>query len=134
MMTLAPSSALQRSATYSVVTWSSGLGFARWKLVFSLQEIYPGQFLPSPSHRFIAALERRNKLLRNYSQNIDTLEQAAGISRVVYCHGTGGLLLKQKVTVAVETVLCFHMQDHSQLPRAHDVDIELTVSPSDKTS
>ncbi len=58
------------------------------------QAIYPGQFSPSPSHRFISALEKRRKLLRNYTQNIDTLEQAAGITRVVHCHGKmeGGLL------------------------------------------
>ena len=47
----------------------------------------PGQFSPSPSHRFISALERRGKLLRNYTQNIDTLEQAAGITKVLHCHG-----------------------------------------------
>jgi NAD-dependent deacetylase sirtuin 1 len=51
------------------------------------KEIYPGQFTPSPSHYFIAALEQRGKLLRHYTQNIDTLEHTAGISRVVYCHG-----------------------------------------------
>lgn len=39
------------------------------------------------SHRFIKALEDKGKLLRNYTQNIDTLENTAGIERVVYCHG-----------------------------------------------
>ena len=39
------------------------------------REIYPGQFAPSPCHRFIRVLERHGKLLRNYTQNIDTLEQ-----------------------------------------------------------
>ena len=53
-----------------------------------MQEIFPGQFTPSPSHCFIASLERKGKLLRNYTQNIDTLEQAAGITRVIQCHGT----------------------------------------------
>ncbi|KAL1117544.1 hypothetical protein AAG570_003860 [Ranatra chinensis] len=51
-------------------------------------EIYPGQFKPSPCHRFIKMLERQNKLLRNYTQNIDTLEKVAGIERVVECHGS----------------------------------------------
>jgi len=51
------------------------------------KEIYPGQFIPSLSHRFIAALDKKNKLLRNYTQNIDTLEQVAGIKRVIQCHG-----------------------------------------------
>ncbi|KAM7542681.1 hypothetical protein Aperf_G00000002390 [Anoplocephala perfoliata] len=52
------------------------------------KEIFPGQFMPSFTHRFIRSLERQSKLLRNYTQNIDTLEQVAGISNVVYCHGS----------------------------------------------
>merc|ERR1719290_705401 len=52
------------------------------------KEIYPGQFQPSPCHRFIQQLEASGKLLRNYTQNIDTLEQVAGISRVIQCHGS----------------------------------------------
>lgn len=34
----------------------------------------------SPTHAFIAMLEKREKLLTNYSQNIDNLESKAGIS------------------------------------------------------
>jgi len=56
-------------------------------LILPQQEIYPGLFVPSVSHRFIGHLESRNQLLRNYTQNIDTLESAAGITRVVQCHG-----------------------------------------------
>ncbi|XP_044011128.1 NAD-dependent histone deacetylase sirtuin-1 isoform X2 [Aphidius gifuensis] len=52
------------------------------------REIYPGQFKPSPCHRFIKMLEKNKKLLRNYSQNIDTLEQVAGIENVIECHGS----------------------------------------------
>ncbi|KAG8036403.1 hypothetical protein G9C98_003725 [Cotesia typhae] len=52
------------------------------------REIYPGQFKPSPCHRFIKMLEKKEKLLRNYSQNIDTLEQVAGIENVIECHGS----------------------------------------------
>ncbi|CAG5117926.1 unnamed protein product, partial [Candidula unifasciata] len=52
------------------------------------REIFPGQFKPSPCHRFIRMLEEKGKLLRNYTQNIDTLEQVAGIQRVVQCHGS----------------------------------------------
>ena len=51
------------------------------------QEIFPGKYSPSPCHKFIATLEQKGKLLRNYTQNIDTLEKSAGITRVVYCHG-----------------------------------------------
>ena len=51
------------------------------------REIYPGQFEPSASHRFIRGLEQRDQLLRNYTQNIDTLEYACGLERVIACHG-----------------------------------------------
>ncbi|XP_078499330.1 NAD-dependent protein deacetylase sirtuin-1 [Lissotriton helveticus] len=52
------------------------------------KEIYPGQFQPSLCHKFIAMLDKDRKLLRNYTQNIDTLEQVAGIQRVIQCHGS----------------------------------------------
>lgn len=65
------------------------------------KEIYPGQFQPSLCHRFIRLLEERGKLLRNYSQNIDTLERVAGIKRVIECHGSFAtatcLICKNKV-------------------------------------
>lgn len=51
------------------------------------KELYPSNFQPSPSHHFVRLLEKKQKLLRNYSQNIDTLEQKAGIERVLNCHG-----------------------------------------------
>jgi NAD-dependent SIR2 family protein deacetylase len=61
-------------------------------LFFSFaKDIMPsGDITPSPTHYFIAELDRRGKLLRNYSQNIDGLEHRAGISpeRVVLCHGS----------------------------------------------
>lgn len=50
--------------------------------------LYPGQYKPTIGHQFIKCIEDHNKLLRNYSQNIDTLEKQAGIKRVVECHGS----------------------------------------------
>ncbi|XP_052262134.1 NAD-dependent protein deacetylase sirtuin-1-like isoform X1 [Dreissena polymorpha] len=52
------------------------------------KEIFPGQFEPSTCHKFLKLLEDQGKLLRNYTQNIDTLEQVAGIKNVVQCHGS----------------------------------------------
>nr|QSL97062.1 sirtuin 2 [Simocephalus vetulus] len=52
------------------------------------RDLWPGQFTPSKCHKFIRLLEKQNKLLRNYTQNIDTLEQQAGIDRVIQCHGS----------------------------------------------
>ncbi|ROW08226.1 hypothetical protein VMCG_03325 [Cytospora schulzeri] len=44
----------------------------------------------SPTHAFIALLEKKDKLLTNYSQNIDNLEAKAGISpeKLIQCHGS----------------------------------------------
>ncbi|KAH8551390.1 DHS-like NAD/FAD-binding domain-containing protein [Umbelopsis sp. PMI_123] len=52
------------------------------------REIYPSNFEPSPSHQFVKLLEDRDILLRNYTQNIDTLEHKAKITRVINCHGS----------------------------------------------
>jgi NAD-dependent SIR2 family protein deacetylase len=55
------------------------------------KDIMPSESItPSATHEFIAELDRRGKLLRNYSQNIDGLEHRAGITpgRVVLCHGS----------------------------------------------
>ncbi|XP_077469630.1 NAD-dependent protein deacetylase sirtuin-1 isoform X1 [Stigmatopora argus] len=52
------------------------------------KEIYPGQFQPSPCHKFISMMDKQGKLLRNYTQNIDTLEQVAGVQRIIQCHGS----------------------------------------------
>jgi NAD-dependent deacetylase sirtuin 1 len=52
------------------------------------KEIYPGQFKPSLGHLFVKKIEQHNRLLRNYTQNIDTLEMAAQINNVIQCHGS----------------------------------------------
>jgi NAD-dependent histone deacetylase SIR2 len=52
------------------------------------KELYPANYQPSPSHLFVKMVEDKGKLLRNYTQNIDTLEHKANIKRVVNCHGS----------------------------------------------
>jgi NAD-dependent deacetylase sirtuin 2 len=54
------------------------------------KELYPGTFLPTPSHYFCKLLQDKGLLLRHYTQNIDTLERIAGIdeSKLVEAHGT----------------------------------------------
>lgn len=52
------------------------------------KELYPTNYEPSPSHLFVKLVEDKGKLLRNYTQNIDTLEHKADIKRVVNCHGS----------------------------------------------
>ena len=50
----------------------------------------PDDLKPSPTHAFIKLLQDKGKLLTNYTQNIDGLEEATGIkaSKLVQCHGT----------------------------------------------
>lgn len=45
---------------------------------------------PSISHYFISQLQKKKKLLRIYTQNIDGLEETAGVSpkKIVYAHGS----------------------------------------------
>ncbi|KZT59502.1 SIR2-domain-containing protein [Calocera cornea HHB12733] len=50
--------------------------------------IFPSNFKPSPCHYFIKLLEDKGKLLRNYTQNIDTLETVTGVKNVLNCHGS----------------------------------------------
>ncbi|KAJ2353723.1 NAD-dependent histone deacetylase sir2 [Coemansia sp. RSA 2618] len=52
------------------------------------KELYPYNFTPAPSHAFVKLLEDQGKLLRNYTQNIDTLEHVQGITNVLNCHGS----------------------------------------------
>jgi NAD-dependent deacetylase sirtuin 1 len=54
------------------------------------RKLYPGNFQPTKTHHFIHELEKRGKLLRCFTQNIDMLEEAAGIStsKVIHAHGS----------------------------------------------
>jgi NAD-dependent SIR2 family protein deacetylase len=54
-------------------------------------QLFPSTDLkPSKAHKFIKLLQDKGKLLRNYSQNIDTLEQQVGIKseNLILCHGS----------------------------------------------
>lgn len=53
-------------------------------------ELWPGlKHSPTLTHSFVALLDQKGLLLRNYTQNIDGLEALAGVSpdRLVECHG-----------------------------------------------
>lgn len=55
---------------------------------------------PSPTHRFLKTLDLKRKLLRSYTQNIDGLEERAGLigtsSDEVRTHGKGKSKIKTK--------------------------------------
>ncbi|CAG8569571.1 10941_t:CDS:2, partial [Dentiscutata heterogama] len=54
------------------------------------RELYPSKFLPTLTHYFIKLLYQKEVLLRCFTQNIDTLEQIAGLPEevVVEAHGS----------------------------------------------
>ncbi|GAA5919545.1 hypothetical protein JCM6882_002911, partial [Rhodosporidiobolus microsporus] len=52
------------------------------------KEIYPSNFVPSPCHRFVKLLEMNDRLLRNYTQNIDGLFEQVGVEKMLNCHGS----------------------------------------------
>lgn len=55
---------------------------------------------PSPTHRFIKTLDTKRKLLRSYTQNVDGLEERAGLlgssSNDAKSHGKGKAKLRVK--------------------------------------
>jgi len=53
-----------------------------------VQGLVSGTYKPSVCHKFIAELEKKGKLLRQYTQNIDTLEKYAGVTKFIACHGS----------------------------------------------
>lgn len=56
------------------------------------KDIVPATNRYTPTHKFIAMLHQRGKLLTNYSQNIDNLEVKAGLpkDKLIQCHGSFG--------------------------------------------
>ena len=54
------------------------------------KEILPTTNTFSPTHAFIRLLQDKDKVLTNYTQNIDNLEEYAGISpeKLIQCHGS----------------------------------------------
>lgn len=54
------------------------------------RQILPSTTSFSPTHAFLRLLQDKNKLLRVYTQNIDNLEQLAGVrqDKLVQCHGS----------------------------------------------
>lgn len=54
------------------------------------EQLWPGEFHPTKAHYFLATLARKGLLQRVYTQNIDTLEELAGVPRdlLVEAHGS----------------------------------------------
>lgn len=54
-----------------------------------VQELFPGTFQPTPAHFFMKLLHDKGLLLRCFTQNIDSLENQAGLPKedIVAAHG-----------------------------------------------
>ncbi|KAI8334598.1 DHS-like NAD/FAD-binding domain-containing protein [Chlamydoabsidia padenii] len=54
------------------------------------KELYPGKYYPTKTHYFIRLLHEKKMLLRNFTQNIDTLERICGLDedKIVEAHGS----------------------------------------------
>lgn len=54
------------------------------------KHLYPGNFKPALAHYFLTLLQRKQKLKRVFTQNVDTLERIAGVEadKVVEAHGS----------------------------------------------
>ncbi|KAG0300942.1 NAD-dependent histone deacetylase sir2 [Dissophora globulifera] len=96
------------------------------------REIFPSNFTPSPSHHFIKLLEDQGKLLRNYTQNIDTLEQKAGIQRILQCHVPGNDI--KDAILNKEIAYCTVCQMSSTSPNAQNRADDRRYDDSDSDS
>lgn len=56
------------------------------------KELFPGEYAPTPTHYFIRLLHEKGVLLRCFTQNIDGLEELAGVpaDKIVQAHGGFG--------------------------------------------
>jgi NAD-dependent SIR2 family protein deacetylase len=52
------------------------------------KELFSVNIIPSLSHKFIAWLEKENKIALVMTQNIDMLHRKAGNKKIIACHGT----------------------------------------------
>lgn len=53
-------------------------------------ELYPGRYRPTVTHSFISLLNKKGRLLKLFTQNIDCLEREAGVpgDKIVEAHGS----------------------------------------------
>jgi NAD+-dependent protein deacetylase SIR2 len=54
------------------------------------ETLYPGEFKPTLTHTFIRLMQDKGRLLKCFTQNIDTLERMAGVKPelIVEAHGS----------------------------------------------
>lgn len=94
------------------------------------KRILPENTKFSPTHAFIRLLQDKEKLLTNYSQNIDNLEAAAGVKgeKLIQCHGSFATATCQKCCAKVAGAEIFDDIKSSRLPQCKECLKTLQVS------
>ena len=78
----------------------------------------PG-YKPTLTHRFISLLDKKGRLLRCFTQNIDGLERLAGLpsERLVAAHGRSPQI-KESGSQGVFAIACVTLREAESSPRA----------------
>ncbi|KAF4556954.1 Sir2-like protein 1 [Elsinoe fawcettii] len=98
-----------------------------------------GEILPvvdrcSPTHTFIKLLQDQDKLLTNYTQNIDNIEQYAGIKpeKLIQCHGSWATAVCRKCGHTVNGLEIFEHVKTQKVPRCEACERMLKVQQPKK--
>ncbi|ODV89951.1 hypothetical protein CANCADRAFT_31058 [Tortispora caseinolytica NRRL Y-17796] len=85
-------------------------------------ELYPGKFEPTKFHKLMKLTQDQGKLLRVYTQNIDTLERIAGIDDKYIVEAHGSFAVSRCIDCKVEAdneAVKLHVQK-STIPRCSE--------------
>lgn len=98
-----------------------------------------GEILPvvdrcSPTHAFIKLLQDKDKLLTNYTQNIDNIEQFAGIKadKLIQCHGSWATAVCRKCGHSINGLEIFGHVKAQKVPKCTACESQLKVQQPKK--
>lgn len=88
----------------------------------------------TPTHQFIKLLQDKNKLLTNYTQNIDNIESFAGVSpdKIVQCHGSFATATCTRCKAQIDGELIFPEMRRGEIPRCKACTAVLKDAPQPK--
>jgi NAD-dependent histone deacetylase SIR2 len=90
-------------------------------------DILPTSEKTSPTHHFIRVLQDQDRLLRNYTQNIDNVEAYAGIdpAKLVQCHGSWATATCRKCSKKVDGSVLFPAIRSKEVARCQACETQL---------
>ncbi|KAL7319457.1 Sir2 histone deacetylase Hst2 [Mucor circinelloides] len=88
------------------------------------KELYPGKFLPTKTHYFVRLLQEKGVLLRNFTQNIDTLERMTGLDHefIIEAHGSFATASCVECNVKADSEMVREHALKGQVPRCQECD------------